>query len=61
MAGKTESALAGEKVISPGLRHPRLPCRGCTDNCSNYSACDGRPWRTLGSASHSEPSRERAE
>ena len=23
----------------------RLPCRGCTLNCSNYAQCDGKPWR----------------
>ena len=23
----------------------RLPCRGCTQNCSNYNRCEGKPWR----------------
>ena len=23
----------------------RLPCRGCTRECLNYTVCDGRPWR----------------
>lgn len=23
----------------------RLPCRGCTRNCSNYATCEGKPWR----------------
>ena len=23
----------------------RLPCRGCTINCSNYKICNGKPWR----------------
>ena len=23
----------------------RLPCRGCTDECKNYSRCDGLLWR----------------
>ncbi len=23
----------------------RLPCRGCTRDCKNYSRCDGYPWR----------------
>ncbi|MDH5426006.1 MAG: cobalamin biosynthesis protein CbiX [Gammaproteobacteria bacterium] len=23
----------------------RLPCRGCTINCTNYNNCEGKPWR----------------
>ena len=23
----------------------RLPCRGCTADCPNYSTCEGKPWR----------------
>jgi hypothetical protein len=23
----------------------RLPCRGCTRNCANYTHCNGKPWR----------------
>lgn len=23
----------------------RLPCRGCTVDCTNYTACEGFPWR----------------
>ena len=23
----------------------RLPCRGCTASCVNYSVCNGTPWR----------------
>lgn len=23
----------------------RLPCRGCTVSCKNYTLCDGKPWR----------------
>ncbi len=23
----------------------RLPCRGCLKTCSNYTVCDGKPWR----------------
>lgn len=23
----------------------RLPCRGCTQQCSNYLKCDGKLWR----------------
>ena len=23
----------------------RLPCRGCTEKCSNYERCNGKPWR----------------
>jgi len=23
----------------------RLPCRGCTNNCSLYHICGGKPWR----------------
>jgi hypothetical protein len=25
--------------------NPRMPCRGCTVDCPNYSRCDGKPWR----------------
>lgn len=25
--------------------NPRLPCRGCTENCLNYPVCNGTPWR----------------
>lgn len=34
-------------VKRPTSIHPRPPCRGCRSTCSNYSFCDGRPWRTL--------------
>ena len=27
------------------LQGNRLPCRGCTPNCSDYSRCNGKPWR----------------
>jgi CDP-diacylglycerol pyrophosphatase len=33
------NAAAGEAVPA------RLPCRGCTTNCTNYAQCDGKPWR----------------
>lgn len=23
----------------------RLPCRGCTKNCTNYAHCNGKLWR----------------
>ena len=23
----------------------RLPCRGCTKNCTNYQYCNGKLWR----------------
>ena len=22
----------------------RLPCRGCTKDCTNYATCGGKPW-----------------
>lgn len=22
----------------------RLPCRGCTYDCPNYTRCEGKPW-----------------
>lgn len=25
----------------------RLPCRGCTKDCSDYERCDGKPWRLM--------------
>ncbi|MFU8765823.1 MAG: hypothetical protein ACNA7T_14935 [Haliea sp.] len=25
--------------------HPRVPCRGCTQDCPNYDSCEGKPWR----------------
>jgi len=25
----------------------RLPCRGCTRNCSDYERCNGKPWRLI--------------
>jgi hypothetical protein len=27
--------------------YPRLPCRGCTADCSNYLMCEGKPWRMI--------------
>ena len=25
----------------------RLPCRGCSKNCSDYERCNGKPWRLI--------------
>ena len=36
---------AAKAAVNPDK--PRLPCRGCTADCSNYQRCEGRPWRTL--------------
>ncbi|WP_231871681.1 hypothetical protein, partial [Oleiphilus sp. HI0079] len=38
---------AEEKVkkLKNAILGHRLPCRGCTSDCSNYATCDGKPWR----------------
>jgi hypothetical protein len=39
-----------EKSLGKGkegeVKVKRLPCRGCTVNCSLYKECKGRLWRT---------------
>ena len=47
MTKEGEAAETGQEAASGPGQHPRLPCRGCTDKCTNYDVCDGRPWRTL--------------
>ena len=39
----TDQKLHTDKKIK--LDNNRLPCRGCTINCSNYKHCNGRLWR----------------
>jgi len=34
-----------DKEITP--KSNRLPCRGCTKNCSDYDHCNGKPWRLI--------------
>ncbi|MEH6515246.1 MAG: hypothetical protein V7742_01090 [Halioglobus sp.] len=31
----------------PAQDHARLPCRGCTSDCANYTICNGTPWRIV--------------
>ena len=33
------------RVLPQGNDSHRLPCRGCTRDCSNYPHCNGKPWR----------------
>ena len=33
----------------------RLPCRGCTRDCGNYSRCQGTPWRMQGDGTIAQP------
>jgi hypothetical protein len=39
------SAETHNNVASAGQVLARMPCRGCTLSCSNYTQCDGKPWR----------------
>ena len=34
-----------DEEITP--KSNRLPCRGCTKNCSDYDRCNGKPWRLI--------------
>jgi len=33
------------RVPPQGNDSQRLPCRGCTRDCSHYPHCNGKPWR----------------
>lgn len=41
----TNNENSTDKETSPN--HHRLPCRGCTRNCSDYVRCNGKPWRLI--------------
>jgi len=51
MSHEGDGVKVEQETASGSGEYPRLPCRGCTDRCSNYDVCDGRPWRTLGKES----------
>ncbi len=42
-------------MASPTAAAERLPCRGCTRDCSNYATCDGRPWAQVHDKSKVKP------
>ena len=42
--------MINDKTISDkelSQKPNRLPCRGCTKNCTDYERCDGKPWRLI--------------
>ena len=44
MSVAATNPLAAAQADSVPAAAERLPCRGCTRDCPNYSSCDGRPW-----------------
>ena len=45
MLPNTAPDTAPDTAHDMALEMERLPCRGCTRDCPNYSECAGRPWR----------------
>ena len=44
------------KVLQQDNDRHRLPCRGCTRDCSNYSRCNGTPWQLARISHHDDKS-----
>ena len=45
------------RILSQDNHSHRLPCRGCTRDCSNYPHCNGKPWRMQIVLSHKSTDR----
>jgi len=41
----TNSSNQNTVDITNNSESTRLPCRGCSRNCSDYKYCNGKPWR----------------